>query len=593
MTINSDLNELPDYDPTGLALSIFQKRYAVTPNETFAEMCDRVSTHVSQAEGGENQQKWRHFFKSILRKNLFFPGGRIAYGAGRVKGQLLNCFVVPVSDSREGWGQTASEIIVISGTGGGVGVNYSPIRPKGSRIGGTGGTATGAVSFMRMINGIGEELKAGGGRRVALMMALKHNHGDILEFLDAKLDKNQLNNANVSVVFEEDPEHFFELVKKNEDLELKHNGQVLKKVPARLIWEKIVSNALQGGEPGILNSYLANKMNNVWYNTPLICTNPCGEIFLSQWDSCCLGSVVLPRFVNEKNKTFNWNLFKTVIFHGVRFLDDVLTVNNFPLQAIKEQTHSLRRIGLGVTGLHDMLLKMGLRYSSPEGLEFVDKVMDKMKNWAYEASSGIAVEKGSFQKFEPELFLKSGFAKTLKPSIREKIKSDGMRNCAVMTVAPVGTGSMVCDTSSGIEPMFAAAYKRRYRDGDNLAEEIVIHPLFKQFMDLGESVDHFQGSHDLSFRDHLEMQRVVQRHVDNAVSKTINIPFGTNKDTLSDLLMEYFVELKGITVYPEGSRENQPLTPMTIEEAMNSYQSGKDLVGSAGNDTCKDGKCDL
>lgn len=582
------------YEPTGLALQIFQQRYAIHKAETFHEACDRVAYHMSQAEQGENIAKYRSEFADMLKKNHFFPGGRIMHGSGRPKGQLLNCFVVPTHDSREGWGKTSYDMIVISGLGGGVGMNYSPVRPRNQNINGTGGKASGAVSLMRMINGNGEEIRSGGGRRVALMMTLRIDHGDIEEFLDAKLDLKQLNNANVSVNFEEDPEIFFEYVRENKDYDLKFNGKIVGKVPAKKLWSKIVSHALKNGEPGILNGHFANKMNNVWYYTDLISTNPCGEIWLAEYDCCCLGSLVLPRFVKDDTKDVDWDALKRATALGVRFLDNVLSVNTYPLPEIKDQCSNLRRIGLGVTGLHDMLLKMGLKYSSSAGLEFVDKVMEKIKYWAYEASTDLAEEKGAFPKFDPDQFVKSGFCKTLKPSMRERIKTKGMRNCALLTVAPVGTGSMVCDTSSGIEPMFAPAYRRKFRKGDELAEEVVIHPLFAKFLLDQKGVKHFQGAHDLKIRDHFEMQRTVQRHIDNAVSKTINLPHGMSEQELSDLYMEYLPELKGVTVYPDGSRENQPLTPMDLEEAIKYADEHTDaLLGAAGYDNCKDGKCDI
>jgi ribonucleoside-diphosphate reductase alpha chain len=580
------------YEPQGLALDIFLKRYAIHPHETFGEACDRVAYHIAQAEQGDKISFWRHEFAEVLKQNLFFPGGRIMFGSGRPKGQLLNCFVVPTNDSREGWGKTVSDMIVIAGTGGGLGTNGSPVRPRDSIINGSGGKATGAVSLFNIMNAAGEVIKGGGGRRVALMLALEHDHGDILEFLDEKLDLNKLNNANVSVIFKKNPEIFFEKVRKDEDYELQHNGKSIGKMSAKKIWHKIISNALKNGEPGILNSHLANKMSNIGYYTPLICTNPCGEIWLAAYDCCDLGSIVLPRFVKEDEKDIDWDLLKKVVTTGVRFLDNVLTVNNYPLPEIKEQCSNIRRVGLGITGLHDMLLKMGLKYNSANGLEFVDKVMDKIKNWAFEASSDIAAEKGAFPKFDPENYLKGGFAKTLKPSIREKIREQGMRNCAVLTVAPVGTGSMVCDSSSGIEPMFAPAYKRKYRDGDKLKEEIVVHPLFKRFMDEGRSVKHFQGAHDLKLKDHFEMQRVVQRHIDNAVSKTINVPHGVKEAELSELYMEYFPDLKGVTVYPEGSREDQPLTPMDIDEAIKAYKNHAESAAAV-EDKCKSGVCEL
>jgi ribonucleoside-diphosphate reductase alpha chain len=590
--------EYTNYQPSGLAAEIFSKRYSIHEGETFKAASERVAYHITQAEMGDNIAKYRAEFFDVLEKNLFFPGGRIWYGAGRPKGQLLNCFVIPTHDSREGWGKSVSDMIIISGTGGGLGLNGSPVRPRGSSINGSGGKATGTVSLMKILNAAGDVIKAGGGRRVALMFALGINHGDIVEFLDTKLDKKELTNANVSVVMDENPEQFFKYVKEDAEIELKFHGKVVGKAKAKDIWMKIVLNALKGGEPGILNGYLANKMSNIHYIAPLVCTNPCGEIWLSAYDNCCLGSIVLPRFVDVTKKAIDWDMLKSVVATGVRFLDNVLTVNNYPLPEIKDTASNIRRIGLGVTGLHDMLLLLGLRYNSAAGLEMVDKVMNTIKNAAYLASIELAKEKGPFPKFDPVEHLKSGFIKTLRPSIREAIREFGIRNCALLTIAPVGTGSMVCGisneicgVSSGIEPVFAPAYWRRFRDGEELRKEVVIHPLFKWFMDNEKGVKHFQGAHDLKTKDHFEMQRTCQRHLDNACSKTINLPFGTSPEDLSDLYMEFLPELKGVTVYPEGSREDQPLTPMPLEEAMKAYETAKIVEATAGN--CAGGSCEL
>ena len=580
------------YEPTGLALQIFQSRYAISPEETFGEAAKRVATVVANAEQGENRATYRDAFRSEIASGRFMPGGRIMYGAGRPKGQLLNCFVAPTSDSREGWGQTVSDMIVICGTGGGLGVNGTPIRPRGTPIAGSGGTGTGAVSLMEIINAAGEVIKAGGGRRTALMLALGLSHGDIIEFLDAKLDLKRLNNANVSVVFDESPEAFFEDVKAGQDLVLKHGGREVGRVNAKALWEKILTNALRNGEPGLLNGYYANRMSNIGYHAPLICTNPCGEIWLTAYDCCCLGALVLPRFVNVHASAagVDWNTLAESVHLAVRFLDDVLSINTYPLKEIEQTCNDIRRIGLGVMGLHDMLLMLGLRYNAPEGLEFVNKVMNFIKNEAYQASIDRAKEKGPFPKFDAEKYLQGGFAKSLKPSLRKQIREHGIRNCALLTIAPTGTTSMVQDVSSGIEPLFAAAYLRRFRRGDELIEETVIHPLFATFVEQGKDTSHFQGAHDLSPRDHLEMQRTCQSHVDNAVSKTINLPPGTPLEELSGLYMEYFPELKGVTIYPEGSRENQPLTPLTLEQAMGAV--GNALLGTSGVDACASGECD-
>lgn len=579
------------YEPKGFAEEIFRKRYALHEHETWLEACERVGQHVAMAEAGENLPKYRDEFRKLLQGNLFMPGGRIWYGAGRPKGQLLNCFVVPTSDSREGWGQSTSDMIVISGTGGGLGMNGSPIRPRGQPVNGSGGSATGAVSLFKIINAAGEQIKAGGGRRTALMLCLNLDHGDIQEFLDAKLDRGELNNANISVVFNDNPEEFFARVRADEQLQLHFRGKVVGEVSAKAIWTKIIANALKNGEPGMLNGYLANRMSNVHYFAPLVSTNPCGEIWLPEYGCCCLGALVLPRFLLDDG-AMDWDLLKSATALAVRFLDDVLTVNNYPLQAIKEVCTNERRVGLGVMGLATLLLRRGMRYNSPESLEFVDKVMNFIKNSAYEASIELAKEKGAFPKFEVEPFLKSGFAKTLKPSIRDAIRRHGIRNCALLTIAPTGTTSIVCDVDSGIEPAFGPGWERRWRDGrGEILTEVLIHPVFREMHLAGQNVNHFQSVYDLKMRDHFEMQRVCQRHIDNAVSKTVNVPPETSPEELSDLYMEFFPDLKGVTVYPQGSRENQPITPFGVDMALQHLDALG--VGPTSLDACKDGKCDI
>lgn len=579
------------YEPVDLALKIFRSRHAAHDQETWEQASDRVALQVSAAESGEARDVWREKFAWALKHNLFMPGGRIWYGSGRPRPSLLNCYVVPTSDSREGWGKTVSDTIVISGTGGGVGCNFSPSRPRGQKIHGTGGESTGAVSEMEMVNGVGNTIKAGGGRRVALMFCLSLSHGDIVEFLDKKLDKDVLNNANVSIVFDEDPDKFFALVKADGDWPLIHQGRQVGSIPARALWTRIVANAIDSGEPGILNGYLANKMSNIWYVEPLTSTNPCGEIWMSPYDCCCLGALVLPRFV--VGGEVDWVQLKDVVRLGVRFLDDVLTVNTYPLPEIQAKCAQLRRIGLGVTGLHHMLLELGLTYNSPEGLEFVDKLMNKIKNWSYEASMDLATEKGSFPAYDPDKFWKSGFTKTLKPSLRDKGRRQGMRNCATMTIAPVGTGSLICNTTSGVEPMYSVGSIRTFRKGDELVSEEIVDPMFQDFVNAGRDTSHFVGAMDISVRDHLAMQRVCQRHVDNAVSKTINLPQNTTPEELSELYMEFVGDLKGVTVYRDGSRGNQPLQALSVERALELAKAKASNVEATSQEACRSGSCDV
>lgn len=552
----------------GLSKTIFEERYAVHPQETWDEASFRLAEHMAAAEDDDLREDVAMKFYGEIVSNRFMPGGRIWYGAGRPRAQLLNCFVVPTADSREGWGKTVSDVIVISGMGGGVGVNFSPIRPRGSKIHGTGGIATGAVSLMQMVNGVGDVLVAGGGRRLALMMDLNITHPDMPEFLDKKLDKKELNNANVSIVIDKKlpTEELVRKVQNNEDFDLIFKGQVVGKANAREVWNKIVQNAWQSGEPGVLNADLANRESNIWYHKPLVSTNPCGEIWLEEYGCCDLGALVLPRFVSASG--FDWSAFKRSIHTAVRFLDNVLSVNEYPLNEIRENCNNVRRIGLGIMGLHSMLIELGYRYSSPEAREFVDRLMKFLKEEAYKASIDLAIEKGAFPAYD-ERFLESGFIKRAIPlAIQDQIRQHGIRNCAVLTIAPTGTTGMVSNVSTGIEPLFAAAYWRRFyrptSDGSRkLDRELVVDPLW----DTVEDKSLLEGAYDVSPESHFKMQVICQQHIDNATSKTINLPEDYSVDKLSELWLEFLPYVKGTTFYRAGSRGEEPLEAIPIDEA--------------------------
>lgn len=579
------------FHPEGLGETIFTERYARTPEESWVEACDRVAEHVAKAETNGKVAKYTAAFAEELKMNRFMPGGRIWYGAGRPKAQLLNCFVIPVGDSREGWGQMLYDTTVISGTGGGIGANYSDVRYRGAPIQGTGGVATGAVSAMRMQDGVAEELRQGGGRRAALMQCLNLHHPDIPEFLAAKLDRDELNNANVSVVLDMDPVEFAELVKSGGDIEFEWNSLPTgKTMNATELWDTIVKNSWASGEPGVLNGYTANELNNIYYYEKLVSTNPCGEIWLGPYDCCCLGNVVLPRFVSDGE--FDWDQLDETVRLGVRFLDNVLTINDFPLQDIKEKCQHNRRIGLGVMGLHTMLLELGLTYDGEDGLAFVDKLFDFIKNTCYDESATLASEKGPFPGYSPE-FLKSGFMKTVKRGIRNKIKHHGIRNCALMTVPPTGTTGMVCGVSTSLEPLFAPAYWRRWKVTDENGydeekQELVVTDEYKKFGKLAV------GAYDISVRAHFEMQKVVQKHIDNAVSKTINLPEDFPVEELSDLWLEYLPYCKGTTFYRAGSRGKEPLVVVPIDqidELMKQEESVEGTIEELNSMDCVTGVC--
>ena len=584
------------FEPEGLGATIFQDRYARYAGESWQQASMRVAEHVAGAEENGNVRKYTERYYDEIVSNRFMPAGRIWYGSGRPKAQLLNCFVLPTSDSREGWGKTLSDVIVVSGTGGGVGINASPIRPRGSDIKGTGGKATGPVSLMQMIDRVGDVLVSGGGRRLALMLDLDINHPDLEEFLSVKLDRKELTNANISIVLNTDTDEFVKKVREGGNIDYVFGGRATgESISARKLWDTLVQNAWTSGEPGVLNGFEANRMSNIFYYRPLISTNPCGEIWLEEYGCCDLGALVLPRFVRDGQ--FDWDLFDSSIRSGVRFLDDVLTVNHYPLPEIKENCENVRRIGLGVMGLHTMLLELGYKYSGDEGRAFIDRLFAVLKNTAYDASINLAIEKGGFPAYD-ERFLDSGFTKTLKRGIRNKIREHGIRNCALLTIAPTGTTGMVAGVSTGIEPLFAPVYFRHFfrptDDGSkDMAKELVVTPEFERFGTLAE------GAYDLTPREHFEMQKIVQKHIDNAVSKTINLPKEFPVEELADVWLDYLPYLKGTTFYREGSRDFEPLEPVRAadlervlaeQEVLPTYEANWEDQNAM---DCPDGVCEI
>lgn len=590
-----------DYQPEGFALTIFKDRYAFTEEETWNGACQRVANQLALAESPEKQKKYSQKFYNVLSQNLFVPGGRIWYNSGRNKPQLLNCFVLTDQlDSKQGWGTISKEMIVTSMTGGGCGIDFSDVRPNGAVINSQRGKCPGPVELMKLINNCASPIKAGGQRRVALMFSLDLDHPDIEQFLDAKLKKGELQFANVSVRSKRTSE-FIKAVKNDEMWELSWKGKYKKEIPAKRLWKKIVDNAYKSAEPGFLNWELALSENNIWYIEDLVTTNPCGEICLSSYDCCCLGHLVLPRFVNEKGEV-NWHLIGSVVKDGVRMLDNVLTVNHYPLPEMKEKSHKLRRIGLGTTGLADMLALLGHKYGSEEGNKFVDKLFRFISKAAYEASVMLAIEKEPFPGFDVDKHVQSGFVKRMPLEIKALVKEHGIRNCAILTQAPTGTVSIISgNVSSGIEPMFAPAYERRYFDGNERKVELVFHPLFSKFMKEKKNVDHFIGTKDLKVEDHMEVQKIVQKHIDNAVSKTINMPYNYPKKDMDELWLKYLGDLKGTTFYRENSRgyvnekgevEEPPLKAISLREAIKKYN--EDVKEEAAHvDDCTSGVCDV
>ena len=587
--------------PNEISEKVFQERYAAYEGESWLSACWRVSDHVAKAESNFN--KWTNEFYNEISEANFIPGGRIWYGSGKPIGQLLNCFVTPTEDSREGWARSVGDNIIIAGEGGGNGENYSPIRPRGTPIRGTGGYATGSVSLMRIENGALAEIQDGGGRRAARMMALEINHGDIEEFINAKIHDKSFESANMSVIFMEDPNIFFDKVKNDQTFDLIWQGKAIKSLRAKDIWMQMMQNAVKNGEPGVLNGYLANKDSNIGYCRKLVCTNPCGEIWMQPYSTCCLASVNLSNFVRvdslamrTKDK-IDWDGLRHTVHVAVRFLDDVLDVTHYPLIELKNESQATRRIGVGIMGLHHMLIHLGLKYSSEEGRKMAGRVMGFIKQAAYRASIEIAKEKGPFSEYRPE-FLEHGFASRLiKNSLYNDIREHGIRNCALINVPPTGTTGFMIGTSTGLEPIPACAWERTrfVRNGTKnvRVKEICTDPVFEYFVRSGFNLDLFEEGPDIHPRDHLAMQLTIQNHVDNAVSKTINIPQGMyTAETLSDLYMEFLPQLKGITIYPEGSREFEPISRISKDIAIEAILNNEAVTETAPVE-CATGMCSV
>lgn len=587
------------FTPTGFSEQIFKERYAFSKDESWTEACKRLAHQMAITEKTDKVSYYEDKFYNIISNNLFVPGGRIWYQSGKNNPALLNCFVLTSDlDSKEGWGKLASEMIITSMSGGGCGIDFSDVRPHGAEISGNKGNCPGPVALMELIDNCAEPVKSGGGRRVALMFSLDLEHPDIEEFLDAKLTKGKLTHANVSIKCRNTKE-FIKAVKNDGEIELSWKGSFKKKIKAKKLWDRIVENAYNSAEPGFLNWELVSEEHNLQYARECVSTNPCGEQCLPSYSNCCLGHLVLHRFI--KDNEVDYELLGQTIRTAVRFLDNVLSVNQFPLQEMKVVSDKERRIGLGVTGLADMLAHLNIRYGSDESIKFMDRLFRFISKTSYEASIFLAVEKGSFPLFNAEKFLESSYMIRMTNKIKSLIREHGIRNCTILTVAPTGTVSILSgNCSSGIEPMFAPAYYRRYWSGADRKKELVLHPLFKQFMEEKRSVEHFVGAHELTVEEHLNIQKIIQKHIDAAISKTINISENYSIDDMKRLWLEYLPYLKGTTFYRENSRgyvnssgevEEPPLVPLCLTEAKALFDSEVFVVRSEID--CVKGVCEI
>ncbi|MFD2202011.1 adenosylcobalamin-dependent ribonucleoside-diphosphate reductase [Shivajiella indica] len=555
------------------ALRILQERYLLKDKngglkESPKEMFHRVARSVAKAEskwaGIESQTKWEKKFFDLMSNLIFLPNSPTLMNAGTPYSQLSACFVLPVKDSLSGIFETLKTAALVHQKGGGTGFNFSHLRPAGDRLSHHGGSASGPVSFIKLFDFATEQVKQGGKRRGANMGILNVNHPDILEFVRLRVNGKPLQNFNLSVGI---THAFMEAVEKDADWELIHpnSGSAIRKLKARLIWDAIVQGAWESGNPGIVFLDTINESNPMISMGAIEATNPCGEVPLLDFEACNLGSINLSKFV--KGTSLDWDFLRETVHTAVRFLDNVIEVNKYPDIKIKKATIANRKIGLGVMGWAEMLIQLSIPYDSEEAVELAKKVMGFVQEESSLASSRLGEERGNFENWESSIYS----------------PNQVMRNATRISIAPTGTISILADTSSSIEPLFALAYQRRkVLDGQNLTSinELFIKKLKEEGLFSQEILDQTMTNGSCSkvenlpekFRSifktaleidpiwHLKHQIAFQQFTDNAVSKTVNLPNSARPEDIAEIYqLAWKWKAKGITVFRNDTRREQVL----------------------------------
>jgi len=547
------------YGADDLGKQVLQNKYLAPDEHSPEDLWRRLARAMAALE--EKPEIWEDRFYTILHDFRFVPGGRIMHGAGRddIKTTLNNCYVVGIkSDSINAIYDAIIEEAMTYKYGGGCGHDLSILRPRGSGINGTGGESCGPVGFMNLFSENTNTI-AQHGRRGANMQTLRVDHPDIVEFVEVKRDLTKVKYSNISVLLTHE---FMEAVELDTDFELRWNDKVYETVRAGELWDKIIAAAHASAEPGIIFWDTMVDYHNAEYCSPLVSTNPCGEQPLPDGGACNLGAINLARFVNDAGE-YQWDEFIDTIRLSVRYLDNVIDYN-VDRHALKDQKKNAladRRVGLGILGLADMLMLRGIRYDTDEALEAVEEVMQTLSQTAYQTSIELAKEKGSFPNFQWKGYQKSKYVQGLTPELQDEIKTNGIRNATILTVAPTGSGAIIAQVSSGVEPIFNISYKRRVKKNDSFGEEFdefkVVHPSILRKYGTDENLpDSVITAHDIDPHFRVKMQGVIQRYIDASISSTVNLPEDVSVETVSDIYMAaYKAGLKGITVYREGSRD--------------------------------------
>lgn len=553
---------------------VIEKRYLLRDEtgktvEDIDGLTHRVAGAIAKPEteytGEKGKAEAEKVFYDMMDKLEFLPNSPTLMNAGRPLGQLSACFVLPVEDSMEDIFEAIKRAALIHKSGGGTGFSFSRLRPNGSVVNSTGGVASGPVSFMRVFNMATEAVKQGGTRRGANMGILNIDHPDILEFIDCKKNNKDITNFNISVGI---TENFMKAVADGADYDLidPSTGKATGKLNAKEVFDKIVDAAWNNGEPGIIFLDRLNRDNVVPGCGKIESTNPCGEQPLLPFEACNLGSINLSRMINKEKCEIDWDKLEITVINAVHFLDNVIDANRYPLPEIDAMTKKTRKIGLGIMGWADMLLELGIPYNSDEAVELADKLMAFVTKTARKESAALAEVRGAF------------------PLFTESTLAEGapQRNATVTTIAPTGTLSIIAGCSSGVEPVFAYVFVRNVMDGTELIE---VNPVLKRTLEeRGLYTDELmrkiaeQGSlahikeipedirrvfvcaHDIAPEYHIRMQAAFQKHTENAVSKTVNFPSSaTREDVRKVYMLAYELDCKGVTIYRDGSRDQQVL----------------------------------